>query len=59
MQLKKESNNKMRQKMEWCSQDKCVHGAEFYIKITGKLLCKHCKNLLDKSQLTILENLRH
>jgi hypothetical protein len=41
--------------MHWCSQPKCVHGAVFRVNDTGKLLCNHCKDLLDKTELTRLE----
>jgi hypothetical protein len=54
----KTSNDKQRRAMEWCSQPSCVHGAAYRINATGKLLCNHCKDLLDKAELTRLETLK-
>lgn len=42
--------------MVWCSQPKCVHGAEYRIKVSGRLLCKHCAGLLDKAELATLSD---
>ena len=51
----KPSNDALRKPMQWCSQPTCVHGALYRVNATGKLLCNHCKDLLDKSELTRLE----
>lgn len=50
----KTSNDKRRRVITWCSQDRCVHGADYQNPATGKYFCQHCANLLDKSQLTRL-----
>jgi hypothetical protein len=50
----KTSNDRRRRAMVWCSQNKCIHGADYQHPTTGKYFCKHCANLLDKSQLTRL-----
>jgi hypothetical protein len=42
--------------ISYCNQSNCVHGAEYRVKTTGKLLCKHCKNLLDKDEYETLSS---
>jgi hypothetical protein len=51
----KKSNAARRRSVAWCSTPKCVHGAVYRMNTTGKLLCNHCKDLLDKAELTRLE----
>jgi hypothetical protein len=49
------SNNARRKPMAWCSQPGCVHGAEYRVNITGKLMCQRCKNLFANHEITRLE----
>ena len=49
------SNDKQRLPMAFCSQPECVHGAVYRVNATGRLVCNHCKDLLDKTELTRLE----
>lgn len=53
----KTSNDKRRRSITWCSQHKCIHGAEFQYLITGKYFCQHCVKLLDKSQVIRLNDI--
>lgn len=55
----KVSNDRRRRGMVWCNQPKCVHGAEYRVKASGRLLCKHCASLLDKAELTTLKESNH
>ena len=49
------TSNDRRRPMAFCSQPKCVHGAVYRVNATGRLVCNHCKDLLDKTELTRLE----
>jgi len=46
---------KVRELIAACSQPACRRGAQYRIKKTGRLICMLCAKLLDKDEITQIE----